>query len=329
MDLRDLDFKYPETLVATEPSDFSRVMWVDSHGIPSEVSIDELLGKFSGGDVLILNNSRVLKRRIFSQEGFEILFIKELKENNWEVLFPATRMKSAKLLLPEQVELKFVKGGRPQVVEVNKNLDDNYFEKYGELPLPPYIQKARQERHQKSEDEKWYQTAWAKEPGSLASPTASLHFKNHHLEILKKKSVKIVYVTLHVGLGTFLPISAVNLKDHKMHEEEFEVTKEAWNEIQSAKTNGKNIWALGTTSVRAVESFAYKQIEKSTTDLFIIPGFEFKVVTRLLTNFHQPQTTLLALVSAFSNGRWQKCYEWAIENKFRLFSYGDLTAWEN
>lgn len=328
MELKELDFNYPEELVATEPKDSSRVMWVDANGNPSELTIDLLLEKFSSGDVLVLNNSKVLKRRIFSQEGFEILFIKNVEHNTWEVLFPATRMKTEKLFLPEGVELKLVRGGRPQIVSTNKILENNYFEKHGELPLPPYIQKARDERHQKSEDEKWYQTAWAKEPGSLASPTASLHFKSHHLEILKKKGVKIVYVTLHVGLGTFLPISVKNLKDHKMHEEEFEVTNEAWEEIQTAKNHGKDVWALGTTATRAIESFVLKRLEKNTTDLFITPGFEFKVVTRLLTNFHQPQTTLLALVSAFSNGRWQKSYAWAVENRFRMFSYGDLTAWE-
>ncbi len=329
MELERLGFIYPEELIATKPEDSSRVMWVDSTGNPSEISLEQLLDKFSSGDVLVLNNSKVLKRRVFSEEEFEILFIKELEEkNNWEVLFPATRMKKEKLFLPEGVELKLIKGGRPQIISVNKELDTHYFEKYGELPLPPYIQKARVERHQKSEDEKWYQTAWAKMPGSLASPTASLHFKEKHLEVLKNKGVKIVYVTLHVGLGTFLPIAVKNLKDHKMHEEEFEVTEETWQEIQDAKSNGKNIWALGTTAVRSVETFARKRFEKGATDLFILPGFEFKVITRLLTNFHQPETTLLALVSAFSQERWQKPYEWAIEKKFRLFSYGDLTGWE-
>lgn len=337
MELKELDFNYPEELVATKPADFSRVMWVDSGGSPSEISFGELLGKFQSGDVLVLNNSKVLKRRVFSQEGFEILFIKEVSENTWEVLFPATRMKTEKLVLPEGVELKLVKGGRPQTVSVNRKIDNSYFEKHGELPLPPYIQKARDERHQKNEDEKWYQTAWAKTPGSLASPTASLHFKKNHLEILEKKGVKVLYVTLHVGLGTFLPISVNRVEDHQMHFEECEILWNDWEEIMAAKAKKKNIWALGTTVARTLESVADNRLPllkktlpdyRGSTNLFITPGFEFKVVNRLLTNLHQPQTTLLALVSAFSNQNWRKPYHWAIEKKFRLFSYGDLTAWE-
>lgn len=335
MELKDLDFSFPEELIATRPVADSRVMWVNATGVPSEITITQLLEKFSPGDILVLNNTKVLKRRIFSNEEFEILFIKEIAPNTWEVLFPATRMKSRScLVLPEGVELKLVEGGRPQIVSVSKKLTPEYFEKHGELPLPPYIQKSRGVRHQKNEDEEWYQTAWAQTPGSLAAPTASLHFKDSHLEILRARGVKILYVTLHVGLGTFLPIATSRLEDHIMHEEECEIEKSVWQEIQDAKKQGKNIWALGTTVIRSLESAARGLLSegesswRGNTRLFIYPGFEVKVVNRLLTNFHQPQTTLLALVAAFSGvATWKPAYAWAVEKKFRLFSYGDLTAW--
>ncbi len=330
MELKDLDFSFPEDLVATQPANRSRVMWVDKAG-PQEISFEDLLGKFSPGDVLVLNDTKVLRRRVFSVEGLEILFIKEIAPNTWEVLFPSTRMKSETLKLPEAVELKLKASGRPQVITVSKSLTAQYFDQHGELPLPPYIQKARDERHQKTEDEVWYQTAWAARPGSLASPTASLHFKNQDLEVLKKKGVKIVYVTLHVGLGTFLPISSAKLADHKMHKEECEVSAEVWETIKAAKSKNANIWALGTTVTRTLESVGDEKLPfKASTDLFIRPGFQFKIVNRLLTNFHQPQTTLLALVAAFAGTEnWRRAYAWAIDKKFRLFSYGDLTAWES
>ena len=332
LSLKDLDFSYPEELVATFPQRPSRVMWVDK--TPSEISILQLLEKFQAGDLLVLNDTKVLKRRVFVGD-LEILFLKSEDRKEWQVLFPASRYKVGDVIeLPfgEQVEL--MSKGRPQVVRSQKSLSEDYFEKVAEIPLPPYIQKARQQRHTKVEDALWYQTAWAEKPGSLASPTASLHFTQDHLEILKKKSVQIQSITLHVGLGTFLPVTTEILSEHKMHSEEVEISAATWAAIESTGQSGHKIWALGTTTARALESAALGKLEKNAqgffgvTDIMIAPPYQWKVVDRLLTNFHQPQSTLLALVAGFSDlEKVKSCYQWAIERKFRLFSYGDLSVW--
>lgn len=340
--LNDFDFKYPEELIATKPVEESRVMW-NENSQNTELNLDQLIEKFEPGDLLVLNNSKVVKKRIFAQlhphpnnKVLEVLFLDEIEEGVWEVLFPASRMKdSHKLLLPEGVEAELVERGKPQKLRLNKNIDFAYFERVGELPLPPYIQKARGDRHQVKEDDSWYQTQWAEVEGSAAAPTASLHFKKKHLMALQEKGVEIAYVTLHVGLGTFLPVSTENLLDHEMHKEWIEIPKDSLEKIDATKTSGKKVWALGTTVTRSLESFAAGKLEKKengnyqgNSDLFITPGFDYKVVDVLLTNFHQPKTTLLALVAAFTSlENLKTSYAWAIENKFRLFSYGDLSAW--
>ncbi|MEZ0391359.1 MAG: tRNA preQ1(34) S-adenosylmethionine ribosyltransferase-isomerase QueA [Pseudobdellovibrionaceae bacterium] len=335
MKLSDLQFDYPENLVATKPTRPSRVLWVEK-GEPQEISVAELLEKIPAGDVLVLNNTKVLKRRVFAGD-LEILFLGRLSghEERWEVLFPSRKYAiGEKIELPLGVQMTLVQKGRPQVVEVSEALNEAYFEKVAELPLPPYIQKARGERHTVEADESWYQTAWAKEPGSFAAPTASLHFSSKDLEQLAKKGVKIVELTLHVGLGTFLPVTAEDLNDHSMHSEWVEIPFEVWAEIQSAKKAGQKIWALGTTASRALESAGknlFPSREKSLqgwTSILIQPGFEWTVVDRLLTNFHQPESTLLALVAGFSDLNTVKsAYQYAISRSFKLFSYGDLSVW--
>jgi S-adenosylmethionine:tRNA ribosyltransferase-isomerase len=225
--------------------------------------------------------------------------------------------------------------GRPQLVEVSSSIGEDYFARFGELPLPPYIQKAREQRHTVAEDESWYQTRWAQKPGSFAAPTASLHFRESDMNLLKARGVQILEVTLHVGLGTFLPVTADDLDHHDMHEEYAEIPFEVWAGIQSARASGAKVWALGTTSTRALESGAAgllgKDVDgnlKGFTKILIQPPYQFQIVDRLLTNFHQPQSTLLALVSAYSDLETVKaCYQWAIARNFRLFSYGDLSVW--
>ena len=227
--------------------------------------------------------------------------------------------------------------GLPQIIRTTQPLTEEYFAMAAELPLPPYIQKERKERHQRSSDDSNYQPAWAEKPGSLASPTASLHFSIDDIARIKNRGVHVVTVTLHVGLGTFLPIKTHSLSDHKMHSEFVEISSTTWDTIQKAKDRDAKIWALGTTAVRAVESAALNLLNaapapgvawQGTSELFIQPGFEFQIVDRLMTNFHQPKTTLLALVSAFADLTTVKeAYAWAIERKYRLFSYGDLTVW--
>ncbi|WP_415063839.1 tRNA preQ1(34) S-adenosylmethionine ribosyltransferase-isomerase QueA [Bdellovibrio sp.] len=335
MKLTDLDFSCPEELIATAPQRPSRVMWVPGHEEPQEISFQDLMARIPAGDALVVNNTRVLKRRVFAGE-VEILFLKQIDSCDWEVLFPSKKYKIGSVLeLPLGVSMTLLEKGRPQKVRLSEAVGEEYFQKIAELPLPPYIQKAREQRHTVEADESWYQTAWAKEPGSFAAPTASLHFSKSDIEELKARGVKVVEVTLHVGLGTFLPVTAEDLNDHDMHEEYVEVSAATWALIQETKQKGHKIWALGTTTARSLESAGGGLLPGSAqvgfqgfTKLLIQPGYQFKVVDRLLTNFHQPQSTLLALVAGFSSlERVKACYQWAIERKFRLFSYGDLTCW--
>lgn len=331
----DLDFDFPEELIATSPQRPSRVMAVDGPGAePREITLDELVEIPRPGDVWVLNQTKVLKRRVFAGD-LEILFLSQPSPDEWEVLFPSRAFKLGDAVeLPEGVTMTLTQKGRPQRVRVSRELTQSYFDQHGEVPLPPYIQKARSQRHNGPQDERWYQTLWAADPGSLAAPTASLHFEQKHLDRLRERGVLILPVTLHVGLGTFLPVTAEDLKDHAMHAEVVEVPASTWERLQAAKAQGSRIWALGTTVARSLESAAAgklrrdEQAFRGETDLMILPGYEFQVVDRLMTNFHQPQSTLLALVAAFSNLEHVKaCYQWAIARKFRLFSYGDLSVW--
>ncbi len=335
MKVTDLYFDFPEKLIAQFPVRPSRVMLVDEVGGVEELSFKILLECFLPGDVLVINNTQVLKRRVFSGD-LEILFLRQIDSFDWEVLFPSKKIKIGSILeLPGGVVLTLIEKGRPQRVRLSCEVDETYFQKVAELPLPPYIQKARSDRHTILADENWYQTAWASCPGSFAAPTASLHFSLEDMDYLKKKGVHVCEITLHVGLGTFLPVTATDLDDHKMHEEFVEISSEVWTQIQVSKRAGSKIWALGTTTSRSLESAACGLLNGSCesgycgfTKLLIQPGFEFKVVDRLLTNFHQPQSTLLALVAAFTSlDSVKSCYKWAIARDFRLFSYGDLTCW--
>jgi S-adenosylmethionine:tRNA ribosyltransferase-isomerase len=285
---------------------------------------------------------------VFSEQGLEILFLDTKDELTWSVLCPSTRWKNGtKQNLPGGVALELTARGRPQTVTSNIKLTAEYFEQHGDLPLPPYIQKARDERKNRAQDKTQYQTAWAEKPGSLAAPTASLHFSKDDLEKLEKKGVVIKHVTLHVGLGTFLPVTTDTLDEHIMHAELAEIPQDTWLAILEAKAHGHYIWALGTTVTRTLESAAHGLLPKTEPDvvcetilqdtqalffgetkLFIKPGFEFKIVDRLMTNFHQPKSTLLALVAAFAGlQNVKRAYAWAIDLGFRLFSYGDLSVW--
>lgn len=357
--LSDLDFNYPPDLVATFKSHPSRVLCtqlprqnlsysaqdsIESHQTTTQElsNFDELFSQFKPGDILVLNDTKVLSRRLFTlDQKFEVLFLSEVEDSKrphqlWKVLCPASQWpKQQKLQFAGGLELELIEKGLPQTVLSSIPLTESYFQQYGDLPLPPYILKARGERRMRSEDEKQYQTAWAEKPGSFAAPTASLHFDNLLLQQMAQKyQFKILKCTLHVGLGTFLPIKS-SLEEHQMHSEVFSIENSVWTQIQQAKKQGHHIWALGTTVTRVLESMAQRDIDfsqnnvyTSETNIFIIPGHEFKIIDRLMTNFHQPQSTLLALVSAFAGlDLVKKVYAKAIENKMRLFSYGDLSVW--
>lgn len=331
----DLQFSYPETLIATVPKVDFRIAALDAADQPEEISKDELLAWFAPGDVLVINDSKVELRRVFAAD-LEILFLKPVNETDWEVLFPARDYKvTDQIALPGGLTGTLKAKGLPQVLSLSEPIGEKYFAEFGEPALPPYIQKARDQRHALKDDRNWYQTDWAENPGSAAAPTASLHFSKADLQFLRDGGVNVMPVTLHVGLGTFLPVKTADLNDHQMHAEDVMVPAVTIAAIEAAKTSGKRVWALGTTALRAIEAAANGDFKQSAdgglfgeTRLFIQPGYEFKSVDGLLTNFHQPESTLLALVMAFA-GREQvlRLYDWAIDKKFRLFSYGDLTVW--
>ncbi len=351
----ELQFSYPDSLVAVSPNRPSRVMWVQSSQQYNEIKLAELLERIPAGDVLVINDTKVLPRRIFAQD--EILFLNPMGEassveslkngfSTWEVLFPSKKWKigeSQELVVNGKstgVTMTLKQKGRPQIVELSPAVGEDFFYKWGELPLPPYIQKAREQlkaessRHTVGEDQSWYQTSWAEKAGSLAAPTASLHFSTDDLQKLKDKGVQVLKITLHVGLGTFLPVTTDDLNDHPMHSEWVEISSHVWQAVQTAKQKGHHIWAMGTTVARSLESAAIGKLSSQgagyagQTDLLIQPGYQWQVVDRLLTNFHQPESTLLALVAAFSDLKTVKSvYQCAIEKHFRLFSYGDLSVW--
>lgn len=335
MKTSDLQYSYPESLVAIQPSPQFRTLLVEPNREPQEITKAELFRTFKAGDTLIINDTKVSKRRIFSKEKLEILFISPVSGREWKVLFSARNYKIGhSLVLPGGVEAKLTKKGLPQTIELSISIDENYFLEHGEPALPPYIQKARGTRHAQSEDEAWYQTAWADKTGSSAAPTASLHFTEQDLQDIRNLGVNIEKLTLHVGLGTFLPIKTDDVKSHVMHKEWVEIPTQTIAKIQQTKKQGGRIIALGTTVTRALEAWALDVFKPSArgvegeTDLFILPGHEFKVVDVLMTNFHQPGSTLLALVCAFAGTEnVLKAYHFAVENKFRLFSYGDLSVW--
>jgi S-adenosylmethionine:tRNA ribosyltransferase-isomerase len=336
MKISELQFQYPEDLVAIAPQRPSRVAWIAASAPPEEITISELCHRIPTGDLLILNDTKVLHRRVFAGD-LEILFLKPLSADlcTWQVLMPAKKLKlGEQIRLPMGAVMTLKEKGRPQIVQLDRVISEQEFEHFAELPLPPYIQKARGHRHNSAQDEEWYQTAWAEKPGSLAAPTASLHFSDRDLQDLTRRGVHILKVTLHVGLGTFLPVTTEDLNDHPMHYEEIQIRREDWQEILKAKSDGRKIWALGTTAVRTLESVACGLVQENEqgfqgeTNLLIQPGYDWKIVDRVLTNFHQPESTLLALVAGFVGlSRTLQVYSWAIQKRFRLFSYGDISVW--
>lgn len=344
MQKKDLYFEYPEELVATAPSKESRVLWTEwsaSSLLSHEITKSELLSKISAKDILVINNTRVIPRRLWVQDEKKqkvpILFL-DFNEGSWQVLFPARDYElGARFLLPKGIGAELMAKGLPQTLKVHEELSTSYFNEFGEMPLPPYILNARLKNPNSlfdAQDAAWYQTAWAREAGSFAAPTASLHFTKDDVAALKQRGVKVVELTLHVGLGTFLPVKVNDLSEHLMHQEEVKMLAQDYQQLLNAKKEGARVWAMGTTVVRALESISLGKLAKDgdfycgSTDLLIMPPFEFKVVDVLMTNFHQPESTLLALVAAFAGlDRVKRVYRQAIRDRFRLFSYGDLTVW--
>lgn len=334
MDISDFDFTLPEHLIAQHPPEVrgsSRLLVA----LPDMPLQDRVFGDLpdyvEAGDVLVFNNTKVMKARLFGQKdsGGRIEALIERVLDNHTALAHIRSSKSPK----PGMGLVFEGGIRAVMVEREGELFCLRFEggqtvyelleQNGHLPLPPYIERAAD-----ADDDSRYQTVYAKYQGAVAAPTAGLHFTEELLLRLKDKGAVTAEVTLHVGAGTFQPVRVEKIEEHKMHSEWFEVPSETVAAVEAAKARGNKVWAVGTTSMRALESAAretgHLKGGQGDTDIFITPGYRFNVVDRLVTNFHLPKSTLLMLVSAFSGmGHIRAVYRHAVEREYRFFSYGD------
>lgn len=336
--MKTSDFYYdlPKELIAqtpVEPRDSSRLLLLNRNdGKIEHKHFFDIIDALNPGDLLVANDSRVLPARIFGIKKntgarVEFLLLKQISGNRWETLCkPGKKAR-------EGAEFVFGDGIlKAEIVEVKEDgnrivdfdCDENFFtalDKIGQMPLPPYITEELQDRER-------YQTVYSNELGSAAAPTAGLHFTNELMEKIKAKGVNIAYVTLHVGLGTFRPVKVDDVTKHKMHSEHYEIPDETAELIKQTKKNGGRVIAVGTTSCRTLESVAsfYGEIKPCDgfTDIFIYPGYEFKVLDGLITNFHLPESTLIMLVSAFAGyDNVMNAYKTAVDEKYRFFSFGD------
>ncbi|HEC69533.1 MAG TPA: tRNA preQ1(34) S-adenosylmethionine ribosyltransferase-isomerase QueA [Candidatus Omnitrophica bacterium] len=337
MKIKDFDYYLPAQLIAQEPlpqRDSSRLLILNRDtGKITEVVFKDIVKFFNREDVLVLNNTKVFPARLFVQRKtgakIEILLLREVSKGKWQALIrPARRIRLYEELFFKNNSFKVkVLERDPQgkwLVEFSPSEIKDLISKQGLIPTPPYIKKELKEPQR-------YQTIFAKQEGSVASPTAGLHFTPQLLSEFSSLGIKIVYICLHIGLGTFRPVKAEEVETHKMDEEYIEVSPEAAGVINSAKREKKRIFACGTSTVRALESIAFLKEEliqikpfSGFTDLFIYPGFKFKIIDSLITNFHLPKSTNLLLVSAFAGKEFLfQAYDYAIKNKFRFYSFGD------
>ncbi|MBP3635187.1 MAG: tRNA preQ1(34) S-adenosylmethionine ribosyltransferase-isomerase QueA [Bacilli bacterium] len=335
MKTNDFDYYLPEELIAQTPlknRDHSRLLVLDRKtGEIIHERFDNIINYLNKGDVLVLNNTKVLPARLIGikeETGavIEVLMLKEIDSNTWECLCkPAKRVKIGTIInFSNILKLKCIYEGEDGIRRFKFIYDGILLEildKLGEMPLPPYI-------HEKLEDKNRYQTVYAKKSGSAAAPTAGLHFTNELLEKLKDKGVEIEEITLHVGLGTFRPVQVDDISKHKMHSEYYEMDKKTADNLNKAKMDGRRIISVGTTTTRTLETIMnlYNEFKQCSgwTDIFIYPGYEFKAIDSLITNFHLPKSTLVMLVSAFaSKENIMNAYEEAVKNKYRFFSFGD------
>jgi S-adenosylmethionine:tRNA ribosyltransferase-isomerase len=337
MNTKDFDFDLPEELIAQTPlevRDASRLLILDrKKRTLTDSHFDSILDQLQPGDALVMNNTRVLPARLYGQKPdthghVELLLLKNTQGDQWEVLAkPAKRLRvGAKVefgdgRLKATVVEELEQGGR--IVEFSyEGIFLEVLESLGEMPLPPYI-------HEKLEDRERYQTVYAKENGSAAAPTAGLHFTEDLLQKIEAKGVHLVYLTLHVGLGTFRPVSVDNLEEHEMHSEYYQFSQEAADTLNQVKAKGGRVVAVGTTSIRTLETIGNKfdgqlQADAGWTNIFIKPGYDFKVVDAFSTNFHLPKSTLVMLVAAFAGRDFVlEAYRHAVEERYRFFSFGD------
>lgn len=341
MKLSDFNYYLPEELIAQHPAtkrDESRLLVLDKNtGNIEHKVFKDILGYLRPNDCLVLNETRVIPARIYgtkkdTDSKVEILLLKDMGENKWEVLVkPGKKCKIGTTLefgkregqsaLIEATVIDILEDGN-RIVELKyEGVLNALLDEIGVMPLPPYI-------HEKLKEKERYQTVYSRVEGSSAAPTAGLHFTKDLLKNIEDMGIKIAKVTLHVGLGTFRPVKEENIEDHKMHSEYYEIDDKACNIINETKKNGGRVICVGTTSCRTVESAAdengYLVPQKGNTEIFIYPGYKFKVLDALITNFHLPESTLLMLISALANREMiLDTYKIAVENKYRFFSFGD------
>lgn len=335
--LSDYDYSFPAQLIAQAPLDkrsASRMMVLQGQKSKHDY-FKNLTHYLKPGDLLIFNETQVLPARLHAKRKtggqVEVFLLKNLKKGEWRVLFsPAKRLKEGEVLslysrfteAGEEIHIKVtsLKENQFTILFANKAEEEKALTHFGEMPLPPYIRRKKP----KLEDQTRYQTVFAKSPGAVAAPTAALHFDEEVLKKLEQKGVERAMLTLHVGAGTFAPVKSEVVDEHEMHEEYYKIPATTIQAIQDCHKRGSRLIAVGTTSLRALETYAASKKSKGWTEIFIRPGYEFKLVKNLLTNFHQPKSTLLMLVSALvGRDRLLKAYEEAIQQKYRLFSYGD------
>ena len=336
--MKTSDFYYdlPEGLIAQtpiEPRDHSRLLVMNkASGEIEHKHFYDILDYLNEGDCLIVNDSRVLPARIFGTKdeigaNVEFLLLKQIENNKWETLCKPG--KKAKIGTKFNFGDGIMTGTVVDITEEGNRIvefqcEDNFYatlDKIGQMPLPPYIT-------EKLQDKERYQTVYSHELGSAAAPTAGLHFTKELMKKIEDKGIKIGYVTLHVGLGTFRPVKVDDVNNHKMHSEHYEVPKDTATLIKETKAKGGRVIAVGTTSCRTLESVASEHGEvkacEGWTDIFIYPGYKFKVLDGLITNFHLPESTLIMLVSAFAGyENVMNTYKVAVEEKYRFFSFGD------
>ncbi|MDK1727130.1 tRNA preQ1(34) S-adenosylmethionine ribosyltransferase-isomerase QueA [Dellaglioa algida] len=333
----DFDYELPQALIAQTPleeRDASRMLVLDHEtGDIQDDYFYNVIDQLNAGDALVMNDSRVMPARIHGIRPdtgghIEVLLLNNTDGDNWETLVkPAKKMKIGSVIsfgdgrLTATITKELEHGGRM----IRFDYDGIFMEilnELGEMPLPPYIKETL-------EDQEMYQTVYSKEVGSAAAPTAGLHFTTQLLEKIEAKGVHLVYLTLHVGLGTFRPVSETNIEDHKMHSEFYRLTAGSAKMLNEVRQSGGKIIATGTTSIRTLETIGSKfngdiQADSGWTEIFIKPGYEFKVVEGFITNFHLPKSTLVMLVAAFT-GRENilNAYKHAVDAKYRFFSFGD------
>jgi len=335
--LKTADFNYnlPKELIAQVPLEdrtSSRLMIVNRK--TEEITnrkFTDIVNELDPGDCLVLNDTKVMPARLFGhrpgkEEKIEVLLLKRISNNTWECLVkPGKKMREDTLIEFGDIlkgKVQRISDGGIRVIEFYyRGVFEEVLDELGEMPLPPYIT-------QKLKEKERYQTVYSKNIGSAAAPTAGLHFDNAILNEIENKGVNIAYLTLHVGLGTFRPVKVEKVEEHKMHSEYYEINEECANKINESKSNGGKIVSVGTTSLRTLETVAddngFVKAQSGWTDIFIYPGYKFKIVDELITNFHLPESTLLMLICAFANKDLiMKAYNKAIEEKYRFFSFGD------